>query len=220
MDYVKVLLYAYPKLDKFAEASDRAVENKAALSFLRREDTLSVAEEIVEEIAFARLLRQINAAIGEMVAHCTLQEQLLLEYKYFRRKKKLSVFAAVQLCCSERNYFRKQNALLKKMYELFLRRGYTEEWFFARFRRSSAFMHAYKMVRAGKDRTASKRGYQNSFSHSSERVQAGFLPRMTKTTIATADTPSAQRKKTVVPSTPSDATSFEEELPPTGSCVR
>ncbi len=200
--YVKVLLYAYPKLEKLAEASDRAVENKAMLSFKRRESTLTIAEEIVEEIAYARLLRAVKGEIDLLLSCCNVQEILLLEYKYFRRKKRLLALSEVDLGCSERNYFRKQNALIKKMTERFMRLGWTEEWFMREFSRSKAFMRAYRAVKEGRDRTVCKRGSQNSLSCSSRMATGGLLPRMTSMMMATAESPSATRKKMVVPEMP------------------
>ena len=52
-DYVKVLLYAYPKLDALAEAEECGAENRALLSFREKRDALFLAERIAENIVIA-----------------------------------------------------------------------------------------------------------------------------------------------------------------------
>ena len=50
-EYIKVLLYAYPKLDAIIGALADGAEIKALLSFRKPEDCLTIAQSIVEEIA-------------------------------------------------------------------------------------------------------------------------------------------------------------------------
>ncbi len=195
--YGKVLLYAYPKLEKFAEASEAAVENKAMLSFLRRGSTVSLAEEMIEEIALSRILRTLKDEMDELLPCFSREELFLLEYKYFRRKARIEEFADARFQGSERSYFRRQNALLKKVNELFLRKGWTEEWFLEQFSDYAPFMRALKAVKAGKDRTAGRRT-QNSFS--SRKSSGCFLPRTTNSTTASTPIHRATRKKICTPS--------------------
>ncbi len=193
-NYLKVMLYAYPRLLGFAEASGVAVENKAALSFLQKGDTLSVAEQIVWEMEFSRLLTELFEEMGVLLAEFSAEERLLLEYKYFRRKKVLKELLKGGWTCSKRNYFRKQNALLRKVAELFTLRGWTEAWFMENFSRSSHFMRALKRVSEGKDR-AIKRTSQKSSS--SFRVEGERFPRRAKRAITAAERASATRTNTV-----------------------
>ncbi len=195
LNYVKVILYAYPRLKGYADALDCSLENMAMLSFLSREGTLSVAEKMVEQMAISRALLLLEEELEGVLVTLSDRERLLLEYKYFRRKKGMEALEGVQNDCSERSYFRRQNELLQKLGAIFVGRGWSEQWFMRTFGNYTPFMCALKNVREGKDRTK-KRNVQNS--KSSCAGGADFFPRRTRKRTATTDTPRATRKNITV----------------------
>ena len=90
-EYVKVILYAYPKLDEIAEATERSGENKAALSYRTPGDTFAVALSVAEEFILAERIRALKTTVDEMLSGLNGEERFLLEYKYFRRKSNFSL---------------------------------------------------------------------------------------------------------------------------------
>ena len=62
-EYIKVLLYAYPKLKELAEAIAAGAEIKALLSFRSAADTQKLAETIAEEIARSEQLLELKELI-------------------------------------------------------------------------------------------------------------------------------------------------------------
>ncbi len=128
-DYQKILLYLYPKLHRLIRCAGEVVEGRAVASG-RETDTEACIERLLKLIGFRNALLYLSGELEAVLAHLTREEAYLLEYKYFRRKKKLEgEFAAMQLNCSERTYFRRQARLESKLNALFMRRGMDEEWF-------------------------------------------------------------------------------------------
>lgn len=210
-NYVKVLLYAYPKMEELADAISAGAEIKAALSFRALGDTLSVAEAVAGEVLRAAGLREVYAEIGEVLSRCSEEELYLLEYKYFRRKTVLvSRFKRAVLSCSERSYYRRQSVLLKKIAALFLARGMTEDWFFKEFSEFPSFMRVYRVIAEGKEKSIVARRRKRAMAcvqkseNSSCAEEGGFLfPSSTKTAIAATETHNAQRKNICKPESPS-----------------
>lgn len=151
-EYAKVILYAYPHLEALAEAMGQSAENRALLSFKSAESTLAVAERIAESLAVKRRLLLLKEAADGAVGACTEEERFLLEYKYFRRRRELRErFSGAAVSCSERNYFRRQGALLKKMVSELGRRGWTERAFREAFGAFAPFMRAYRALSEGQE---------------------------------------------------------------------
>ncbi len=195
--YVKVLLYAYPKLPMLEEATRSGAEVQAALSFRAYGDAAALAEKIMEEILYANKLHLLALALDEAVGECGETEQFLLEYKYFRRKAVLrDRFSGMEIASSERNYYRLQNALLSKMAGLLARRGYTEKRFFEEFGAFAPFMRVYRALKAGKERAVVRKRTKQEIAfrrqNSSAAEDLGRLPRRTKTAIATSANTAAQ----------------------------
>lgn len=209
--YVKVLLYAYPKMEDLASAISAGAEVKAALSFRAPGDTFSVAESVANEILRASFLRKTYAELGEIFSRCTNEELYLLEYKYFRRKKVLRErFAECPVNCSERSYYRKQAMLLNKIAAALIMRGMTEQWFFERFSEFPSFVRVYRVIAEGKEKSVVSRRRKSGLTRaqksecSSCAEEAGlFLPCSTNRATATAETQSAQIKKICKPESPS-----------------
>ncbi len=156
-DYQKVLLYAYPKLGRIAEDIGQIVRAKACASVMGRETALACAEKLIGYNFFREQLLFLKDELDGLLANLTREEQFLLEYKYFRRKKELAAFADVRLSCSERTYFRRQQRLARTIHAELLRRGLSEEWFFEAFSGVSFFMSALESVRGGEGRMVDKR---------------------------------------------------------------
>lgn len=225
-DYVKVLLYAYPKLDALADAIESGTEVKALLSFRGRGDAIGIAEKIAEEIVTAKKLSLLKRELDDVLTVCNEREMFLLEYKYFRRKAYLKgKFAGFAPKYSERNYFRKQNALLSKIAARLLQFGWSEERFLSEFQANKPFMRVFRAVREGRERAVVfkrrkrgidflRKGTQNS--DSSCGTGAGLLPRRTKTAIAASASPAAQIIAICRPESP-DCGASTVPLPPSSS---
>lgn len=203
-EYEKVLLYAYPKLDELAEAVSASVEVKAVLSFRAVGDCLGIAEKIVKEIDVSRKLRAVREQMDGILARLSGEELFLLEYKYFRRKKRLRELKEKTPRCSERSYFRRQAALLKKISSAFISRGMDERWFLNAFSQYPPFLRVYRALKEGREcslvRKREKRGV--SFSQNSASSRGGTaarLPRRTNADTATTDAQAAHRRKICIP---------------------
>ncbi len=185
-DYVKVLLYVYPKLQTIADACFAGAELKALLSF-RSFQTLDCAVKISENILNGKKLRELDGKMREALSLLNEEEMYLLEYKYFRRASELSGrFADTALSASQREYYRRQNALLKKVAFLLLARGITEESYLKEYHVISPFSRIYRAVKEGRERLVMKKrtrcgiNFQNSASCGTD----AFLPCKTKKPMA------------------------------------
>lgn len=208
-DYVKVLLYAYPKLDALAEAVECGVEVKALLSFRGRESALALAEKIAEEIVTAKKLSLLKEALKKALSACSERELFLLEYKYFRRKELLKGrYAGYSPECSQRHYFRLQNALLEKMAALCAGLGLTQDWFFEEFGDFAPFMRVYRALAEGRERTVVYKRKQKAicFRQNSDSCGGDFLPRKRKAAIAASATAATQTIAICIPESPFSGT--------------
>ena len=198
-EYVKVMLYAYPKLDELAYAVAEGAEVKAALSFRSYDDTFTLLEKIANEVLLSQKLRGLKRFLDGVLASFSEEERFLLEYKYFRRKKILRQ-ADMCLPCSERSYFRRQTAVFRKVCSRFLTGGWTEQKFMKEFSSYLPFMRFLKALREGKERTIKRKRTQRELvfqkSESSRGSAVGRLPRITMTAITTAATHTRQMTTT------------------------
>ena len=206
-EYIKVLLYAYPKLKELAEAIAAGAEIKALLSFRSAADTQKLAETIAEEIARSEQLLELKEKMDAVLRVCGEEELFLLEYKYFRRTKELNCrFSGKGFSCSERTYFRRQNALLKKLALLFRVRVMSEEDFLREYRNFPVFLRVYRVLLKGEERKVvgkrrTRRLYaEQCSSQNSAASGTGFLlPLRTKMAIAAADSPIASKTAACAP---------------------
>lgn len=183
--YLKAVLYAYPKLRDVAEATAVSAENKAALSYKSYLDPLALMEGIAEEFLTARALFALSELLDDAISLLTEEEKFLLEYRFFRRKKYLRQMCAQRpFIFSQRSYFRRQVALLRKIRNILAARFFTEKEFFARFSSCEFLMTLYR---------AAERGERQAFPalpivQKSARSASGCgrFPRRTKTATATA----------------------------------
>ena len=188
-DLTKTVLYVYPMMKKLAEATRVGARNKALLSYRSQCDAMHDLEAVAEDMLLARRLDELKELLESLFARLDREELFLLEYRYFRRKRVLARFDQM-LACSERNYFRKQERLLKKLSSWLLSRGVTEEYFLAAFRGSVCLRKVYRAVQNGGElkicARREKRGVR--FQGSSFSGGAGFLPRATNTEITSTAT--------------------------------
>lgn len=206
-EYIKVLLYAYPKLEELSRAVAEGARVKAMLSFRGTEDTCSLAERIAEEMARSEQLLFLKRKMDVLLAFFTDEELFLLEYKYFRRRKVLREnYGEGEIGCSLRSYFRRQNALLKKISRIFPFFVMTEENFLREMRPFPSFIRMYNALLRGEERkVVGKRGAtglrcrSRLLQNSAASGVDGRLPRRTNTAIAAAETPRAQRAATCAP---------------------
>ena len=186
--YVKLLLYAYPKLGMLEESSRSSAEIKAALSFRTQCDAYTAAVKVADEVLMAERLRALAEAIGEIVEECTEGERFLLEYRYFRRKGELGSFAGkCPVRCTKRTYFRLQEYLLSKMAAKLAARGYTRERVIEEFGEYPPFRRVYRALKEGKERAVvlkRKRQEPGLCQKSSDGETRGFLPRRMSTAMA------------------------------------
>lgn len=149
--YQKTLLYIYPYLGKIARATERSADVKAALSY-READTEKAAERILEEIATSRFLDGLKREMSEILKEFTEEEAWIMEYKFFRRKKKLEEFPAELFhSLSERTVYRRQGELLKKFAAKLLGRGLDEAWFRENLLELDWAEEIYDVVKGGRD---------------------------------------------------------------------
>ncbi len=212
-DYVKVLLYAYPKLDALAEAAGCGAEVKAFLSFRSEEDALVLAERIAEEIIMSKKLSLWKEELDLIFSQCSERELYLLEYKYFRRKEFLKGrFAEFSLEMSERSYFRMQNALLSSLAARFAAAGLTRGRFFREFSTYRPFMRVLAALSGGRERAVvfKRRKKQLAlYQNSGNSCGAGgdFLPRRTNKAITINAAAATQMMTICVPESPSPGSS-------------
>ena len=189
-DYVRALLYAYPKMEMLAEAVRTGARVRAGLSFRAPRDTLSVMESIAADMQYADRLLVWKEQLERVLRLLGEEELFLLEYKYFRRRRQLQELGSEAVfACSKRSYFRKQNALLIKFSALLEARGCTEQAFFSDFEGFSPVMRILSALRSGRGRQLLERreacglrfGVQNS---SASAAEGALRPRSTKKAMA------------------------------------
>lgn len=183
----KVILYAYPWLDKLAEASETAAMNRAVLSYKSPRDAASDAEGVIDEVALACSLRELREDVDKVLGEMDAEELFLLEYRYFRRREKIALFGKVELPYSVREYFRRQCALLDRVSLALEGQGWAER-FFERFGKFPPFCRLLSAVSGGRERSIVGQRRRRGFcAHSSSGGAGGRrLPLTTSTAMAIA----------------------------------
>lgn len=148
-EYQAAMLFVYPKLERLIEDIGQMIEAKAVASCLGRERPEDCIETILRYMRARDCFTVCKAAVDEMLAELDRSEQYLLEYKYFRRRKRLEEYADVDLSCCERSYYRLQQRLEAKLNAWFMRAGYSEQWFMRLFSDLPYMMHVLENVRRG-----------------------------------------------------------------------
>ncbi len=222
-EYAKVILYAYPHLRALAEASGAAAENQAYLSYRSRFGALETAERIAEEFAMRSRLLRLADAVDDMLRHCSREECFLLEYRYFRRRKRLAAFGDFVAPCSERTYFRRQEALLRRVAAMLAARGWTQAAYHAAFSVYEPFVRLLRALREGREQAVAaprgRRGVTFAGRQNSCCSRGARFPRSKMTAMATAATQARTMTAICTPPTGA-AASVSPETEAEGSSLR
>ena len=189
IEYVKTVLYVYPMLKRLAEATRDSAEHKAMLSYRAKGDAFHTALAVAEEYLLADRLDLLKERMRDVLSKLGEEERFFLEYRYFGKNKgkPRTIF------CSERNYYRRQRDLLRKVaFELSVH-GVREDNFRKDYGGSECMMRILRAVCEGEERGVPPKRSERAirFQKSpSERSGSGFRPRATKTAMTTtaADT--------------------------------
>lgn len=131
-NYVKALLYGFPKMTAMEEGYEGLIESKAVLSYDNRKSGERVLEEIMEEILKKQRCTQLKNRIRGVLLQLNAKERLLLELRFFRRKQVIKEYLKgyeKPPFSSKRSYYRMQAKLLDKLVRSFERAGLTKEDF-------------------------------------------------------------------------------------------
>ncbi len=195
--YVKLLLYAYPKLGMLAEAEQSSAEIKAALSYRAHCDAFTTAVQVADRVLMAERLRMLRETLKEIISEFTEEERFLFEYKYVRRKSERAGGEAEKhpIGCSIRTYFRLQQNLLAKVAAMLMRRGYTRKRLSEEFGTYSPFRRVYRALKEGREQAVigKRRCIQLDFcQNSSDETGRGRFPRRMNTITASTASAAAQ----------------------------
>ena len=157
-DYQEVILFLYPRLERAAEDIAQIVEAGALASVSGKESAERCAGRLLGYLQTRECFLAVRDAVDGMRAQLSEEERFLLEYKYFRRKGVLQgEFRGMDLHCSLRTYYRKQDRLARRMNALFLRAGLTETWFAETLGGLPFFASALRCLRARRGALVDKR---------------------------------------------------------------
>lgn len=130
-NYVKAVLYIYPRLERLAKDYGEHIERRALCSY-RREGAEKEAEYLAGEVLKKRAAEGLKERVEGVIGKLGEEERFLLELRYFGRRKTAGS-GEEKKRWSERSYYRRQEKLLEKVEALFAASGMTEEWFFREF---------------------------------------------------------------------------------------
>lgn len=130
-DYVKAVLYIYPKLAAIAEDYGEHIRNRALGSYRRTAER--EAEYLAEEILRKGAIENLKEKVDGILKKLSGEERFLLEMRYFGRRKQVSAVGLRPR--SERSYYRRQEKLLGKMAAPVCGRGADGGGVFPRIRR-------------------------------------------------------------------------------------
>lgn len=147
-EYQKAILLVSPRLEKLIGEIGQCVEARARSSYNGRESAEGCIKGILRLLYAKDAFLVLREKVKEVYAQLTREELYMLEYKYFRRKKKLEgEFADLRCNYCERTYYRRQRKLGVRLNSLFLRAGMTEEWFAKTFSDVPYMMRLWEKVR-------------------------------------------------------------------------
>ena len=132
-NYIKAVLYAYPLLKTVGEDYAEHIKNKAVLSYHSPRGTERLAEYLAEEILRKNCLLWLKDSIEKTLAKLSALEKLLIEMRYFGKKRNQPLTYrgkdGEEKPWSERKYFRAQQKLGDKIGGMLLQAGITKAWF-------------------------------------------------------------------------------------------
>ena len=128
MECTKIILSAYPKLEKVILSIEKCINERCYLSFHDNRDTLSIFSDIADLIERKNKLIGLKRKADKVISLLSEDEIDLLNCKFFNKMPKKPFSFTV------RTYFRRQKKLLKKLDEYFSFIGLCDEKFFEDFK--------------------------------------------------------------------------------------
>lgn len=158
MNYVKATLYAYPQLERIGKGYGEHIANRAILSHDGRMATEKLMVYLAQEIEEKRKIERLKMVLDSILAGLSTEEKLLLDVRYFGKIEAVKrIFAAVKAgiageqyakipLWSERTYFRRQTALLKKIALRLKWQGIDKEEFLKEYAGLDGVGHVYRYL--------------------------------------------------------------------------
>lgn len=160
-NYQQILLYIYPKLERFIDDIQSFINYKAVHSYhiqLKVEKSIDKMLDVLEQKRKLILAKELLTKVFEEFSD---EEKFILEYKFFRRKEVLfEKYKNFVLKCSSRTYYRKQKRVESKVHALFMQNAIDEKWFLQIFKSISSVMQLYTDMQKGKLQLIDKRRYK------------------------------------------------------------
>lgn len=175
--YVKVLLYTYPRMAAMEKDFEEHIQNKACASVRYYLQTEQFAECLAGEVIKCKVLRELKDKLDRAMERLSAKEKLLLEMRYFRRKRVLRFVPedVKKSIGSKRSYYRAQARLIRKMEGLFALVGITRETFFERYADLDGVKEVLVYIQNGKEKNAlaSEQALFNLIACGKETLPAG-----------------------------------------------
>ncbi|MBQ4269230.1 MAG: hypothetical protein IJB97_06250 [Clostridia bacterium] len=165
--YVKAIMYAYPYLEYMEKEYAQHIENKAVLSYAGDQNVERLAEYIVGQVIEKEKIGKLKTLADQVWETLTDVEKTLVAIRYFGAEKKIKratratgagTFRVDEIrerlktaFSNERNYFRRQQRLLKRLAATFRNLGLTEAAFLSEFGDVAFLRKVFETVKEGKD---------------------------------------------------------------------
>ena len=143
------------------------IRNKALFSYTGSQNAERLAEYLAEQILEKRNFERLKKLLDGVWEKLNDTDKYFARLKYFPDEKNAEESAfggdrlTVEKCAvaftSERNYFRRQNKLLKKVGALLRSVGLTEDTFLKEFGKIPVLRIVYKNIKNGKERKMNRR---------------------------------------------------------------
>ncbi len=158
MNYVKATLYAYPQMETIGRCYGDHIANRAICSHNGRVATEKLMVCIAEEIEEKRMIERLKGILDKLIAALSAEERLLLDIRYFGKMEQAKrIFASIKAgiaqgeyakipLWSERTYFRRQTALLKKIALRLKSQGIDKETFLKEYAGLDGVGHIYRYL--------------------------------------------------------------------------
>lgn len=141
--YAKCLLRASAKLQVIVEKIDGIVLKKALASFMDTSPAQKQYEKILIYTHQKDLLKFVKVKLEKIISKFSLRDRIYIDYKYFRKMDK-KCYEGIDF--ADRKYFRRQNALLKKISEKLEKEGVDEKFFKSQLLKISAIQSIYNAI--------------------------------------------------------------------------
>ncbi len=158
MNYVKATLYAYPQMESIGKSYGEHIANRAICSHDGRVATEKLMVYLVGEIEEKRKIERLKLILDKALSGLSAEEKLLLDIRYFgKMEQSKRIFASIKAglaegeyakipLWSERTYFRRQTALLKKIALRLKTQGVDKEEFLKEYAGLDGLGHIYRYL--------------------------------------------------------------------------